>query len=757
MRKLAKYVKPYLVLLILAIALLFLQANVELALPDYMSRIVNVGIQQGGIDTAVPEAIRAARLDALQLFLSPVESSQVRTAYELVEPDTPESADYIADYPVLETESIYVLVADDPVELDNLGPVLARGLVALGGLESFSKNPEAAAELMGSIGLDLGSLAGAGAPVGGGAPAPGDTVAGLAMLPEETRLQIAGAMSDRFTLMGDEGLIQAAATLVGNEYEALGMDVADIQTRYIVSAGGLMLLLTLVSAISTIFVGYISARVAAGLSRDLRVAVFERVESYSNREFDKFSTASLITRSTNDIQQIQMVTVMIIRMVFYAPIIGVGGVIRAIGKSSSMWWVIALAVGVLSILILVVYKVAVPKFKIMQKLLDRINLVSREALSGMMVIRAFNMQRHEEGRFDKANQDLTDTTLFVNRVMVIMMPLMMLIMNGLSLLIIWVGAHEVAQSSMQVGDMMAFIQYTMQIVFAFLMLSMMFIMLPRAAVSADRIAEVITTEPTINDPDAPELFDSSDPGTVEFMNVNFRYPGGEEDALHDITFTAPPGKVTAFIGATGSGKSTIANLIPRFYDATEGSVLIGGKDVRTVTQHDLRDRIGYVPQRATLFSGTIATNLRYADENASDEAVEEAALVSQAKEFIDTRPEGMEAEIAQGGANVSGGQKQRLSIARALVKKPPIYIFDDSFSALDFRTDANLRRALLEQTERSTVLIVTQRVSTIKNAEQIIVLDEGRIVGRGTHKELMADCETYHEIATSQLTEEELA
>ncbi len=695
MRRLTRYVKPYLPFLLLSIALLFVQANADLALPDYMSRIVNTGIQQGGVENAVPEAVRQSRMDKLLLVMSASEADQVLAAYTLIDESSSERDSHIERYPALENESIYVRTIDDAGEIDALNPIMARAFLAAAGIPSASISPEM--------------------------------------------------------------LIQSAAGAVKAEYEALGMDSARIQSRYILSTGGVMLLLTLLAAIATIIVGFLSARIAAGLSRDLRLAVFERVESFSSSEFDRFSTASLITRSTNDIMQIQLVTVMLIRMVFYAPIIGVGGVIRAIGKSSSMWWVIAAAVGVLSILVLVVYKVAVPKFKLMQKLLDKLNLVSRESLSGMMVIRAFSMQEHEERRFDKVNTDLTDTTLFVNRVMVVMMPVMMLIMNGLSLLVIWVGAQQVAASAMQVGDMMAFLQYTMQIVFAFLMLSMMFIMLPRAAVSADRVAEVLETQPTIKDPDTPLNYGTEFDGSIEFRDVSFRYPSAEEDVLHNISFTAKPGQTTAFIGATGAGKSTIVNLIPRFYDVSAGTILIGGKDVRAVSQHDLRERIGYVPQSPTLFSGTIESNLRYADEDAPDEMVAASVRIAQAREFISERPEGLKAEMSQAGANVSGGQKQRLSIARALVKRPPIYLFDDTFSALDFKTDAALRRALSDEAGTSTRLIVTQRIATIKTADQIIVLDDGRIVGKGTHRELMEECETYRGIALSQLTEEELA
>ncbi len=485
--------------------------------------------------------------------------------------------------------------------------------------------------------------------------------------------------------------------------------------------------------------------------------MFKKVESYSSTEFDKFSTASLITRTTNDVTQVQMVVFMMVRMVFYAPLLGVGGLIKVISKDSPLSWLIVVAVLTLIGLIMVVFSLSLPKFKIIQNLVDRINLVARENLSGMMVVRAFNMQEFEEDRFDKANLDLTAVSLFINRVMVVMMPMMMLIMNGLSLAIIWFGAKQVADANMQVGDMMAFLQYAMQIVMSFLMLSMMFIILPRASVSGDRIAEVLEIEPKIHDPKEPKKFPAPFKGTVEFRDVTFRYPGAEEDVLHNITFTAQPGQMTAFIGSTGAGKSTIVNLIPRFYEVSKGAILMDGVDIREVTQHDLRDQIGYVPQKSALFSGTIESNLLYADKNASPEMLKSAIEISQAAEFVNSNPEGIATEISQGGVNVSGGQKQRLSIARAMVKKPPIYILDDSFSALDFKTDAALRRALKAQAANSTLIIVTQRVSTVKNAEQIIVLDEGRIVGKGTHHELMKTCETYQEIALSQLTMEELS
>jgi ATP-binding cassette, subfamily B, multidrug efflux pump len=550
---------------------------------------------------------------------------------------------------------------------------------------------------------------------------------------------------------------QAAVKAVDAQYEKLGMDTSLVQTQYILRTGLVMLLITVISGLCAIGVGYTSAKTAAGMARDVRRNLFQRVESFSSAEIDKFSTASLITRTTNDITQVQMVVMMILRMVFYAPIIAIGGVIRAMETTPSMWWIIALGVVVLLGLILTVYSIALPKFKIIQKLIDRLNLVTRENLSGMMVIRAFSRQSFEEERFDRSNKDLTSTMLFINRIMVVMMPVIMLVMNCTVLLIIWVGSHEVALAQMQVGDMMAFMQYAMLIMFSFLMLSMMFIMLPRASVSGDRIADVLETEPYIKDPEHPKQFPTPFRGTIEFREVNFRYPGAEEDILHHISFTALPGQTTAFLGTTGSGKSTIVSLIPRFYEVTEGGVYINGVNVREITQHDLRDKIGYVPQKSSLFSGTIESNLLFADEGASEEALKQAIDIAQASDFIYSREEGLQADIAQGGMNVSGGQKQRLAIARALVKQPPIYIFDDSFSALDYKTDSALRKALKEQTSDSTLLIVTQRIATIKNAEQIIVLDEGRIVGKGTHRVLMQDCEVYRGIALSQLSKEELA
>ncbi len=746
MLRLARYLKPYILLILLTIALLFVQANADLTLPDYMSKIVNNGIQQGGVENAVPAAIRQSEMNKLVIFMSTDNKALVLGDYTLVDKNSSDYARYVTQYPALANEPVYMLNTIDKAENTKLNPVMGKALLIVSTIQQIMADPTKAAAMGQGLGFDLSQL-----------PPGMDVFSLLSNLPSAQLSQVTATIDQKFATLGDSMITQMAVGSVKAEYAALGMDTAKLQTNYIIHTGVLMLLVSLLSITCTVVVGFLAAKTAAGSARDIRKDVFQKVESFSNTEFDKFSTASLITRSTNDVTQIQMVVIMMMRMVFYAPIIGVGGVIRAIGKSANMWWIIAVAVVTLLGLILVVFSIALPKFKIIQSLIDQLNLVTRENLSGMMVIRAFNMQGFEENRFDKANKDLTSNSLFINRVMVIMMPLMMLIMNGVSLLIIWVGAHQVAQSTMQVGDMMAFMQYAMQIVFAFLMLSMMFIILPRASVSGGRIADVLDTEPTIKDPQDPKQFDQPFVGTIEFRNVCFRYPGALEDVLHDISFISKPGQTTAFLGSTGSGKSTIVNLIPRFHDVTDGAIYVDGTDIRAVTQHDLRDKIGYIPQKGMLFSGTIESNLLYADENASKDTLKEAADISQASEFIFSNPEGMAAEVSQGGSNVSGGQKQRLSIARALVKKAPIYIFDDSFSALDFKTDAALRKSLKEKTGSSTVLIVTQRVSTIKNAEQIIVLDEGRIVGKGTHGELMESCEVYRDIALSQLSKEELA
>ncbi|TCS78469.1 ABC transporter ATP-binding protein [Tepidibacillus fermentans] len=741
MFKLAKHLKPFTGLIIAAIVLLFVQAMADLSLPDYMSNIVNKGIQQGGIENAVPEAIRQSQMNKLTIFMKENEKNKVLNQYTLIDHSSSDYDQYVEKYPTLAKEPVYVLKKIDKTEIDQLNPIMGKALLAVSGVEKMKAEAKD-----GFIDFNGKKI-----------PANTDLFAFFANLPADQRFKISQQMNEKFTALGDNMIIQAAANSVKTEYAALGMDTDKIQNRYIINTGMVMLLISLISAISIVLVGFLSSKTAAGLAKNLRRLVFAKVENFSKTELDQFSTASLITRTTNDITQIQMLVVMMIRMVIYAPILGIGGVIKAIDKSTSMSWIIAVAVIALLILISGVFMVTLPKFKVIQKLIDRLNLVMRENLSGMMVIRAFNTQKFEENRFDQVNKELTNVNLFVNRVMVVMFPTMMLIMNGIVLLIVWVGAHQIANSSMQVGDMMAFMQYAMQIIFAFLMMSFMFMMIPRASVSAQRIAEVLETEPEIKDPERPKNFKEELKGVVEFKNVSFRYHGAEEDILKNISFKALPGQTTAIIGSTGSGKTTLVNLILRFYDVTDGQILVDGVDVRETTQHALREKIGYVPQKSSLFSGTIESNLKYANEHATEEDMQKAAEIAQAMEFITDKPEGFQTEISQGGTNVSGGQKQRLSIARALMKKPEIYIFDDSFSALDFKTDAALRRALKDQTKSSTILIVAQRVSTIMNADQIIVLDEGRIVCKGTHRELMENCETYQEIALSQLSKEELA
>ncbi len=741
MSKLIKYLKPFSGLIVLSIILLFVQAMADLSLPDYMSDIVNNGIQQSGIDNAVPEAVRKTQMDKLTIFMSKNNQDKVLSYYTLIEKTSNDYDKYVEIYPALANEPVYVLNQVNESDIDELNLIMGKALATVLNIENMKSNPED-----GMIDFNGNKI-----------PVTIDIYKQFASLPQGERQLISEKMNEQFTALGDDMIIQVAAQAIKLEYEALGMNTEKIQNRYILSAGAKMLLIALISAVCIVGVGFLGSRTAAGLSRNLRKAVFTKVESFSNTELDKFSTASLITRTTNDITQIQMLMVIMIRIVFYAPILGVGGVFKAISRSASMSWIIAVAVIALLGLIVLVFIIAMPKFKSIQKLIDRLNLVTRENLSGMMVIRAFNNEKFEEERFDTANKNLKKTNLFVNRVMAVIFPTMMLIMNIIVLLIVWVGANEIANSSMQVGDMMAFMQYAMQIIFAFLMMSFMFIMIPRASVSAQRIAEILNTEPEINDPQNPKNFRQNLKGVVEFKNVSFRYNGAEEDMLKNISFTALPGKTTAFIGSTGSGKSTLINLIPRFYDVTKGQVLVNGVDVREVTQHDLREKIGYVPQKSSLFSGTIESNLKYARENAPDQELKNAADISQSMEFITEKPEEFKSEISQGGSNVSGGQKQRLSIARALIKKPDIYIFDDSFSALDFKTEAALRKALEGKAQSSTILVVAQRISTIMNSEQIIVLDEGKIVGKGTHKELMKNCKIYQEIALSQLSKEELA
>ena len=734
MRKLLQYLKPFAGAIAAAVALVFLQAMCDLKLPDYMSDMVNVGIQQGGITDPVPEQTSSETMDKLLLFFTEEEEALLNQDYR-------------------REDSLWTRTGKlSAPDRETLSAAFTRAFAAVGSIETLSKDPDSLKALLAQLPAAPENAAGAEAALSG------DLFSLLGAMPREQRLEIAAKVAEQYDSAGENMSGQAAVAFLKAEYESLGVDTAAIQRSYILKTGLKMLAVALLAAACTVTVCFLSARVGAGLGRDLRSAVYGRVTDFSNAEFDKFSTSSLITRTTNDISQVQMLVVMAIRMMAYAPVMGIGGIIYALRKSVSMSWIIALGVVVLLSLVGSINAVVMPRFKKMQSLIDRLNQVARENLSGMMVIRAYNTQDFEEQRFDKANRDLAGNTLFVNRVMSAMMPVMMLLMNLMTLLIIWVGAHQVEQAAMQVGDMMAYMQYAMQIVMSFIMVTMMFIMVPRAAVSGDRIAEVLETKPGILDPESPKS-PSSGPaprGTVEFRDVSFRYPGAEEDALEHITFTARPGETTAFIGSTGAGKSTLVNLIPRFYDVTSGQVLVNGIDVREMTQHDLRQEIGYVPQKGTLFSGTIESNLTYGSPSATEEQVRRSAEIAQAADFIAEKPEQYGAPIAQGGSNVSGGQKQRLSIARALVKNAPIYIFDDSFSALDFKTDARLRKALQENTADAAILLVAQRVGTIRHAAQIIVLEEGRIAGKGTHEELMESCEVYREIAYSQLSKEEL-
>lgn len=732
MGKLFKFMKPYAATILMIVVFLVLQAYCDLSLPGYTSDIVNVGIQQGGIDTAIPEQISVEDMDRLFLFVSEKDQKTVLDAYER-DTDTYESEAYVLKDGILKNEK----------RTDKIGAILSKPMMLV---TVFSSDSEETKEMTDAMFASL----------------PKEMLSEdmtvfdvLGMMPEEQRAQMVTQIGEKVDEMPETMLEQAATIYLKEAYKNLGMDTDKIQTGYMLRTGGKMLALAAVGMIVSMIVGFLASKVGASTGRDLRGKVFRKVVEFSNGEFDKFSTASLITRSTNDIQQIQMLTVMILRMVLYAPIMGMGGVFKVFHTNVSMSWIIGLAVVLIAMVVMVLFVVAMPKFKILQNLVDRLNLVTREILTGLPVIRAFSTEKHEEERFDQANKDLTKTNLFVNRAMTFMMPTMMLIMNAISILIVWVGANGINDGQMQVGDMMAFIQYTMQIIMAFLMICMISIMLPRAAVSATRVDEVLTSTTLINDPKQPKHLKEGK-GMVEFNHVSFRYPGAEEDVLHDISFTAKPGETTAIIGSTGSGKSTMVNLIPRFYDVTEGKITIDGEDIRNVTQHELRDQLGYVPQKGVLFSGTIASNILYGNPDGSEETMMEAAKVAQAAEFIEEKPKCYDSRISQGGGNVSGGQKQRLSIARAIAKDPKIFIFDDSFSALDYKTDVTLRKALKEHTVNSTVIIVAQRISTILHAEQIIVLDEGKVAGIGTHKELLKNCDVYYQIAASQLSEKEL-
>ena len=753
MLKLRRYTKPFLMSILIIVALLFGQAMCELAMPDYMSDIVNIGINAGGIEDGVPEAIRESEYQKLKVFMEEKEQKLFEKHYTLM---TPASAKQEAkdDYPALKKENVYLLQNIDADTRTAIKHALSGSETIVMGIEQavdkikdkdamdskeVSKEQKEMMEMIQKL------------------PKGVDVFMAMQMMPHEKLQEMKKDMNKVMKAMGESTADTANAQYVRNEYKAMGMDVDAIQYQYLFVKGGLMLFVALGSAVAAVAVGFLAARVAAGFSRDLRKDVFHKVEHFSSAEFNKFSTNTLITRTTNDIQQIQMVLVMILRIVIYAPIIGIGAIIKVIQSNANMTWIIALVIVVILSIMMVAFTTVMPKFKILQKLMDGLNSVVREMLDGMPVIRAFNNQKKEEEKFEEANSKIMKTNMFTARAMSTLMPLIMLVMNSATILIVWVGGHQIDSGSLQVGDMMAFMQYSMQIIMAFMMITMISIMIPRASVAAGRVSEILHTKPSIEDPQAPKHLADDQRGRIEFRNVSFRYPGAEEDVLKNITFTAEPGQTTAFIGSTGSGKSTIINLVPRFYDVTQGAIYVDGVNVKDVTQHELRDHIGYVPQKGTLFTGTIESNLRYAKEDATEEELAKAAEIAQALEFIEEKPERYETAITQGGTNVSGGQRQRLSIARALVKKPEIYIFDDTFSALDFKTDAILRAELKKETTHAIVLIVAQRIGSIMDADKIIVLDEGNVVGIGKHKELLKTCSVYKVIALSQLREEELA
>jgi ATP-binding cassette subfamily B protein len=697
--------------LLIVIILLFIQAYTDLSLPSYTSDIVNVGILQGGISSPVPEVIRASSMDKMLLFMDDNDKDDLLNHYALLDKNTfsqKEWDDYLDKYPLLSDEALYIW---DSKNVKHVSELLSEPILISTAMEYASQASDQEKE----------------------------------QIREQTKQ------------MPDTLKVQTSTHYIKAEYEAIGVNISKLQSNYVLTVGAKMIALAMIAMMASILVTFVSSRIAARMGRDLRSNVFNKVLSFSNTEMDRFSTASLITRSTNDIQQIQTSVIMIIRIVIYSPILAFGGIIKILNTNSTMTWTLGVGVGAVLFVVLSLLIIAMPRFKLMQKLIDKVNLVLREILTGLPVIRAFSNEKYENERFDEVNTNLTKNSLFIGRVMTFMMPALMLIMNLVSLLIIWVGADRINDGTMQAGDMMAFIQYTMQIIMSFLMLTMVSIILPRSAVSANRINEVLKVNPKIHDPKQPKDMVKDKKGMLEFKNVHFRYPNAEEDVLSDISFVAKPGEITAIIGSTGSGKSTMANLIPRFYDVTEGEILLNGTDIRDITQYDLRRRLGFVPQKGVLFSGTINSNISFGIKDASLEVIEKAARISQAEDFIKEKPEGYNEPISQGGTNVSGGQKQRLSIARAIARDPEIYIFDDSFSALDYKTDSYLRKALKQELSHSTVIIVAQRISTIMNAEQILVLDAGKIVGKGTHKELLKECVVYNQIASSQLSKEELA
>lgn len=738
MIKLRKFAYKFWLPILLCIGCVFIQSQSELALPDYMSQIVSNGIQAGGFDSPVADVFSEETFQHLLVFADDDQKSVIESSYTFTKQEDLKS-NIKEEFPKL--KDAYVLNDLSKEEKDKLESALIKPTLMVTSIDSMDKDSKEYQERFGKLpeGVDVYQV--------------------FEMMDPNAKKEMTKQIDSQMEAMGESTMLIAGGNGVKAEYKALGANVDSIQTRYILTAGLKMLGIALLGSIAAMLSAFLSSRVGAGVARNLRKAVFEKVESFSNNEFDKFSTASLITRTTNDITQVQMLMIMLLRIVLFAPMMGFGALYKAITHSTSMTWIIMLILVVIACVLFVLIKVVMPKFKIIQSLIDRLNLTMRENLSGVLVIRAFGNEKHSEERFDKANDDLTKVNLFVNRAMGVLMPIMMFIMNIATVLVVWVGSQQLDLGNIAIGDMMAFIQYAMNIIMSFLFIAMIFIMIPRASVAAGRVHEVLSTDLSIKDPETVKEFEADKRGLVEFKDVTFKYSGAHEAVLSHIDFTAQPGKTTAFIGSTGSGKSTLINLIPRFYDVTEGQIIIDGVDVRDVKQHDLRERIGVVPQKGVLFSGTIRSNLQYGAHDATDEELSEVIRIAQAKEFVDDKPKGLDEDISQGGTNVSGGQKQRLAIARAIAKNPEILIFDDSFSALDFKTDAVLRRELSHLTEKTknTVLIVGQRIASIMDADQIIVLDKGKIVGKGTHKELMKSCEVYQEIAYSQLSKEELA
>lgn len=747
MLRLKKYILPYWKSILIAIIMVVVVAASDLALPDLLSQIIDVGIQQRGIESGAPDALSTETMQSLQLLQNSQDHETLLAYYDLVEPGSEQATTLLEQIPALENESVYVIKTIDDAEKQTVEDLIAKPLIFVEAVNMAQNDPDQAEQLLGEDfatamsqfpqGVDLNQI--------------------LQAMPTEQRNELEANVNERLSVLAGTILQQLTITSITEEYSSLGIDTGKTQNQYILNVGFKMILVAVMVLVSSLAVSFFASKTAAGVAKDVRSAIFTKVENFTPAEFEKFSTASLITRTTNDVGQVQMVIFMLIRMAIQAPMIGILGIIYALDKSPGMWWTIALVVVLLLVVIITVFSIVMPKFKIIQTLIDRLNLVMRENLSGLMVVRAFNKQPYEEARFDKANQDVTDNQVFVGRALAFVNPLMNLIMMAGQVFIIAVGARFIAESTLQVGSLIAFMQYAMQIFFSFMQLSMLFIFIPRAAVSGDRIADVLETAIIIKDPQEPKDLEEPVKGLVEFHDVDFRYPNAEEDVLHDISFKAEPGKVTAIIGSTGSGKSTLINLLPRFFEVSKGAITLDGIDIRDLTQQELRDQIGYAPQKGLLFSGTVASNLQVGKSDASEEEMLEAIQIAQADDFVCKDEDGLNMDISQGGTNVSGGQKQRLSIARAVIKKPPVFIFDDTFSALDFKTDAALRKAISEKLSDSTLLVVTQRVATAKLSDQILVLDNGRLVGKGKHSELMETCETYQEIANSQFSQAELA